>query len=55
VKLKLGNNIPPKVYSHSQFLLELATLYERRKDRMVQSIFTFTEGKAIDLQIESHD
>jgi hypothetical protein len=54
-KLKLDNNIPPKVYSHSQFSLELASLYERGKGRMVHSIFTFTEGKGIDLQIEIHD
>jgi hypothetical protein len=55
VKLKLGNSIPPKVHSHSQFSRELANLCERGKCRMVHSIFTFTEGKGIDLQIESHD
>jgi hypothetical protein len=54
VKLKLVNTIPPEVYSHIQFSLELARLYERGKNRMVRSIFTFTEGKGIDLQIESH-
>jgi hypothetical protein len=52
VNLKLGNNTPLKVYSHNQFSLELASFYERGKDRMVHRIFTFTEERGIDLQIE---